>query len=130
MKKLFLFIIAFYLIDNAFSQTNLAKDSTFQLFLAVSKPKEIAKSEYGKGNAGSLFFPFLFLYKSFLSEHDVPDVCRFEPTCGSYSAIAIQKHGILKGFVMTFDRLQRCNNFHYHEQYEFKPTQNIYLDHP
>ena len=35
--------------------------------------------------------------------------CVFRPTCSSYSKKSIKKYGILKGLVMTGDRLIRCN---------------------
>jgi putative component of membrane protein insertase Oxa1/YidC/SpoIIIJ protein YidD len=36
------------------------------------------------------------------------DRCPMVPTCSAYSAQAIQKHGLLKGWIMTCDRLMRC----------------------
>ena len=36
------------------------------------------------------------------------DRCPMVPTCSAYSAQAIQKHGLLKGWIMTSDRLMRC----------------------
>ena len=36
------------------------------------------------------------------------DRCPMAPTCSTYSAQAIQKHGLLKGWIMTTDRLMRC----------------------
>ncbi|MEW6672050.1 MAG: membrane protein insertion efficiency factor YidD [Thermodesulfobacteriota bacterium] len=36
------------------------------------------------------------------------DRCPMFPTCSQYSAQAIQKHGFLKGWIMTSDRLMRC----------------------
>ena len=36
------------------------------------------------------------------------DRCPMAPTCSAYSAQAIKKHGLLKGWIMTSDRLMRC----------------------
>jgi len=36
------------------------------------------------------------------------DRCPMAPTCSAYSAQAIQKHGLLKGWIMASDRLMRC----------------------
>lgn len=36
------------------------------------------------------------------------DRCPMAPTCSAYSVQAIQQHGLLKGWVMTCDRLMRC----------------------
>ena len=37
-------------------------------------------------------------------------VCRFSPSCSDYSIEAVQRHGILRGLVLTCDRLSRCNH--------------------
>jgi uncharacterized protein len=37
-------------------------------------------------------------------------VCRFSPSCSDYSIEAVQRHGIRRGLVLTFDRLSRCNH--------------------
>jgi uncharacterized protein len=36
--------------------------------------------------------------------------CPFHPTCSQYCKAAIDKYGLLKGTLMGFDRLLRCNN--------------------
>lgn len=48
------------------------------------------------------------LYKSLLSPLKFP-CCRFTPTCSEYARLAIQKHGVLKGFLLTCKRLLRCH---------------------
>lgn len=35
--------------------------------------------------------------------------CRFNPTCSNYGYDAIEKHGVIKGGVMTIWRIIRCN---------------------
>jgi len=37
--------------------------------------------------------------------------CRLFPTCSSYTIEAIKLHGALKGFVLGFWRIVRCNPF-------------------
>lgn len=37
--------------------------------------------------------------------------CRFTPTCSAYGLEAIEKYGALKGGLMTFWRICRCNPF-------------------
>ena len=34
--------------------------------------------------------------------------CRFYPSCSEYTILAIQKHGILKGSILGFFRILRC----------------------
>ncbi|MBI5754616.1 membrane protein insertion efficiency factor YidD [Candidatus Peregrinibacteria bacterium] len=36
-------------------------------------------------------------------------LCRFEPSCSEYSALAITKYGLLRGGLKTVWRILRCN---------------------
>ena len=35
--------------------------------------------------------------------------CRFTPTCPAYALEALEKHGALKGLVLTFKRISKSN---------------------
>jgi len=35
--------------------------------------------------------------------------CRFIPSCGEYSILAVEKHGLWRGLWMTGDRVRRCS---------------------
>jgi putative membrane protein insertion efficiency factor len=37
--------------------------------------------------------------------------CRFYPTCSSYSIEAIERHGFIKGLVLSIKRICRCHPF-------------------
>ncbi len=37
--------------------------------------------------------------------------CRFHPTCSEYAALAIRRHGVVKGSAMGAGRLLRCHPF-------------------
>jgi len=37
--------------------------------------------------------------------------CKYYPTCSEYSYQAIEKYGIIKGFLMSIWRILRCNPF-------------------
>ena len=56
-------------------------------------------------------------YKSFLSPflpslHLIfPVACKFYPTCSVYSHEAVNKHGLLKGFVFSLKRILNCHPF-------------------
>ncbi|HXV83794.1 MAG TPA: membrane protein insertion efficiency factor YidD [Candidatus Binatia bacterium] len=39
----------------------------------------------------------------------LPRSCRFFPSCSVYASEAIQKHGVLKGFLLGLKRLSRCH---------------------
>jgi len=53
--------------------------------------------------------PIIF-YKRFISPL-LPKSCIYTPTCSEYMKDAILKHGILKGFILGFLRILRCNSF-------------------
>lgn len=38
-----------------------------------------------------------------------PARCRFHPSCSEYAAVAIQKHGVVRGIWLGIKRICRCN---------------------
>ena len=38
--------------------------------------------------------------------------CRFYPTCSAYAQVAIDRHGAVKGSVLTVKRLLKCHPWH------------------
>lgn len=38
--------------------------------------------------------------------------CRFHPTCSAYALEALERHGALRGAVLTVGRVLRCHPFH------------------
>ncbi|MFL2759651.1 MAG: membrane protein insertion efficiency factor YidD [Dehalococcoidia bacterium] len=53
---------------------------------------------------------FIKLYKRCVSPF-LPVSCRHLPTCSDYAYVAIEKHGVVLGAVMTAKRLFRCRPF-------------------
>jgi putative membrane protein insertion efficiency factor len=53
---------------------------------------------------------FIRIYKRFISPI-LPDSCRFYPSCSQYAIEAIEKHGAIKGGMLTTYRILRCNPF-------------------
>lgn len=41
-----------------------------------------------------------------------PPVCRFDPTCSTYTLEAVQSHGAIRGSWLGFWRILRCHPFH------------------
>ncbi len=54
---------------------------------------------------------FLSIDQSFWGRKTGIKVCIHEPKCSEYTYQAIDKHGILKGSIMGFFRIMRCNPF-------------------
>ena len=50
-------------------------------------------------------------YKSIVSPW-FPASCRFSPTCSEYAVEAIQRYGLLGGFLRTLWRVLRCQPLH------------------
>lgn len=48
------------------------------------------------------------LYQKFISSQDRP-ACNFHPTCSRFGMACIQEYGVLRGILLTADRLLRCN---------------------
>lgn len=53
---------------------------------------------------------FIKLYRKFLSPM-LPQSCRFTPSCSEYALEALEKHGAIKGTILSAYRVLRCNPF-------------------
>ncbi len=56
------------------------------------------------------FIGFILLWRKIISPL-YGDVCRFYPSCSAYGLGSIQQQGFIKGSVLTFWRILRCNPF-------------------
>jgi uncharacterized protein len=58
--------------------------------------------------------PLVFLVRGYqrLVSPLLPPACRFYPSCSSYAAAALERHGALRGGWLTVRRLLRCHPFH------------------
>lgn len=66
------------------------------------------------------------LYQKFVSSQDGPS-CGFSPSCSRFGMAAIREFGIMRGVLLTADRLLRCNGSqpqHYHKD----PDTEKYVD--
>ncbi len=36
-------------------------------------------------------------------------ICRFYPDCSNYAIRALDKHGLIRGWVLAYNRIKRCN---------------------
>lgn len=53
---------------------------------------------------------FVKFYRKFISPLK-PPCCKYYPTCSTYALTALEKHGAVKGTILTMWRLARCNPF-------------------
>jgi putative membrane protein insertion efficiency factor len=56
------------------------------------------------------FIAFILIWRKIISPL-YGDVCRFYPSCSAYGLGSIQQQGFVKGSVLTFWRILRCNPF-------------------
>jgi uncharacterized protein len=49
------------------------------------------------------------LYQRIVSPFLPANTCKYHPSCSEYAALAIRKHGFLRGAPMAGWRLLRCN---------------------
>jgi len=54
---------------------------------------------------------FIRLYQICISPL-FPPCCRYYPSCSQYAIDALKKHGAMKGSVLAFKRIIRCNPYH------------------
>lgn len=59
----------------------------------------------------SLIVRSILVYQRFVSPL-TGSTCRFYPTCSHYSIQALERHGVVKGMVLTMARLLKCHPFH------------------
>lgn len=55
-----------------------------------------------------LLLALIRFYRKHISPHK-PPTCKFYPTCSTYGLIAIERHGALKGGLLTLWRIIRCS---------------------
>jgi putative membrane protein insertion efficiency factor len=57
-----------------------------------------------------LFISFIRLYQRYLSPLKRTK-CPYVPSCSQYGLEAIEKHGVIKGCILSLWRILRCNPF-------------------
>ncbi len=64
---------------------------------------------FGVSEVKLLFIGAIRFYQRFISTQDMPS-CNFVPSCSQFGAESIGQLGIIRGVLLTSDRLQRCNS--------------------
>jgi len=90
----------------------------------ASRPFTKEESPTQVGSAGQRAAEELFrFFQKYISPVD-GDRCPSYPTCSQYGLEAVRKHGLLVGFVMTFDRL-----IHESDEIRSAPLIRVYESH-
>jgi putative membrane protein insertion efficiency factor len=112
MKVIIISILLFATISNSF-----AEDSTTELdFILLHNPiisQQIVNKQNTNANffrPSAVFIGMIRFYQLFLSTQDMP-VCNFTPSCSQFGTNSLREFGVLRGILLTSDRLQRCNGF-------------------
>ncbi len=79
--------------------------------------------------AGMVYGGSLYIYQNVLSKHISAD-CLFTPSCSEFSKQAIKEYGLLKGIILSIDRVNRCNRIAAQDlkHYTIEPKTNRYPD--
>jgi putative membrane protein insertion efficiency factor len=78
---------------------------------------------------GLLLGGSLYVYQNVFSKHISAD-CLFTPSCSEFSKQAIKEYGLLKGVLLSIDRVNRCNRIAAEDlkHYSPDPKTNRYPD--
>ena len=86
----------------------------------------IKKNIFYETNETALLMALLFrLYKNAVSSQDRP-ACGFHPSCSEFALLAVKKYGLIRGIIMTADRLLRCNGMDTYKYTVHKETGKLY----
>lgn len=73
-------------------------------YIYKNQPKTIKNSN----PASMLYGGSLYVYQNYISQHFSAS-CLYDPSCSDFSKQVVKNFGMLKGGLLTFDRLNRCN---------------------
>lgn len=79
---------------------------------AHTKPLSSVDSVLPQGRAARTLFRAVRWYRVSVSPRKAAPVCRYTPSCSTYAATSLQRHGAWRGSRMTLRRLSRCNRSH------------------
>jgi len=70
--------------------------------------KNQAKTFRNSNPVSLMYGGSLYVYQNFVSQHFSAD-CLYDPSCSDFSKQAVKEYGLIKGGLLSFDRLNRCN---------------------
>lgn len=93
-----------------------------------SLKKKYKEAKNNKNEIEMAFSSLFLVYKTFFSSQDLT-VCTFTPSCSAFGILAVKQFGVVKGGIMTMDRLSRCNGLT-PENYEIDKKTMLLIDYP
>ena len=91
------------LLVNKVAQQSLP-NATKRVYIYKNQPKTFRNC-----NPVSLFYGgSLYVYQNYFSPH-LSASCLYHPSCSDFSKQAVKEFGLVKGTLLSFDRLSRCN---------------------
>lgn len=108
IRKDFVYLICIFLALYFVLSCYSSDDGSSELgFILSSNPiQDVLKTQ--KHTHIGLLSGTIRFYQLFISTQDVP-VCNFTPSCSQFGIDSLHKFGIIRGILLTSDRLQRCN---------------------
>ena len=112
-KNIFFNLIILFLaiFSNAYSQVgdDLKLILKYNAFAASDLKQEEKETILIPSNLNELAISGLSLYQYFISSQDAPS-CIYTPSCSKFAKLSIYHFGLIKGVLLTSDRLQRCHS--------------------
>jgi uncharacterized protein len=122
-------VIRFLFLLLGLSNVSFAQLNKYRNVLPDGNMKIVYNQAKNNKNEVQFAFSTLFLaYKSFFSSQDLT-VCTFTPSCSEFGILSVKKYGVVKGGIMTMDRLTRCNGLS-PQNYEFDKKTLLLKDEP
>jgi putative component of membrane protein insertase Oxa1/YidC/SpoIIIJ protein YidD len=135
-KVIFLLLVILITTSHPLMSQSLSKDvrniiQSFPATEAFSVKNEAVPVPLDVSNTSEFKMFFMMAlrgYQLFISSQDMP-ICNFKPSCSRFSQAAFRQAGLFQGFLLTSDRLQRCNGLPgMLRHYELIPGLRRFLD--
>ena len=134
LNKGLLILFGFSLSITVLAQESIFRSDIEQINAKLSQSQtDRVKHTYIYKNEPSKFKKFnpfglllggtLYLYQNILSKHISAD-CLYTPSCSEFSKQAIKEEGLLRGVILSIDRVNRCNRIAGADLNHYNPDQN------
>lgn len=124
----FLLLSLLGLKNETFAQGKVIADRYRNVIDDGQNKRIYTEAQNNKSEVEAAFSGLFLFYKTFISSQD-QTVCTFTPSCSEFGILAIKQHGMVKGGVMTMDRLTRCNGLS-PTNYEYDTKAKLLKDDP